>query len=259
MFLVFLKLLSIFVCAGEYRIVSLNPTITEILFELDLGDSIVGVTQFSEYPEAAKKITRIGSYLRPQIEKIIELRPTHVIAYNEGDPSYVESFRKASIPFYIFDSHKLEQYENVVMDLSKLFNKKIKGQKLIEAYKKDWDEIKKINSNKKILIQVDQNPTMIAGGNTFISQGFEICGAKNIFKDLNGYKQIQLESLKERSPEDIIVLGQLSKGATQESVKNFWLKNPLTKNAKFVWADPDTLGRLSPRFFKSLLSICKKL
>lgn len=247
-----------FVFAREYRIVSLNPTLTEILFELGEGGSIVGTTQFSDYPEAAKKIKRVGTYLRPQIEKIVELKPTHVIAYNEGDPSYVDSLKKANVPLFIFESRKLEQYEQVITKLSQMF-KSSKGKSLIKKYNTDLAKIIKNKINKKVLIQVDQNPLIVAGGNTFISQGFEKCGLKNVFQKLDGFKQIQMEAIKENQPDIILILGQLSKGSNFDTVKEFWRNNPLTKNAKFVWGDPDTLSRLSPRFTNAIYKVCSEL
>ena len=61
------------------RIVSLNPALTEILFKLDLGNHIVGTTTYSDYPEAAKKIPIIGSYFKPNIEKIIKKQNVDLI------------------------------------------------------------------------------------------------------------------------------------------------------------------------------------
>ncbi len=248
-------LLTEFLFASPNRIVSLNPTLTEILFELDLGDDIVGTTEYSDYPDAAKKIPRVGSYARPQIEKIVELKPTRILTFKEGDPSYVESLKKTKLTLSVFESRSLGDFEIIVNNLAELFNRRAQAQTLIKINKAYWSQVKKINLNKKILIEVDHEPLFVAGSDTFISEGLFKCGLYNVFSDLKGYKQVQQESLNDKKPDIILVLSASGFKASED----YWHSNPLTRTATIRVGDPDTMSRLSPRFSKSIYDFCKGL
>src|SRR5690606_29289418 len=115
-------LLAIHANAGEIKIVSLNPALTEILFDLGLGKNIIGTSSFSNYPKEAKKIQTVGSYLKPSIEKIIRLKPTHILVFKEGDPTIEESFKRANLNYILFESRTLKDFENTILTLSKLFD-----------------------------------------------------------------------------------------------------------------------------------------
>ena len=82
---------------GKLRIVSLAPNVTEILFALDLGDQIVGVTDRCNYPPAAKEIERVSGFGTPNVEKLLALGPDMVIACGLEKPEFTEVLRQAGI------------------------------------------------------------------------------------------------------------------------------------------------------------------
>ncbi|MES2769444.1 MAG: helical backbone metal receptor [Bdellovibrionota bacterium] len=246
--------------ADELRIVSLSPAITEVLFDLGLQKNIVGTSSFSNYPEEAKKIPSVGSYLSPSIEKIIRLNPTHVLAFKEGDPSIGESLDKAKLNTIVLESRSLDDFENMLKELGALFKVEKKSQEIISLWKTQWSKLENVpRSKEKLMIQVDQSPIYIAGNDTFISRAFEKCGFRNTFDNLDGYKKIQLEAVMNRKPEIILVVGMIDQSGNFNTVKEFWKSNPVTKNARIIQGDGDILSRLSPRFPKEVIKICSQL
>lgn len=246
--------------AKELRIVSLSPAITEILFELGLGKNIVGTTSFSNFPEEAKQLPIIGSYLQPSIEKIIRLAPTHVLVFKEGDPSIEESLKKANLNYTILNSRTLEDYEEILRRLGKLFNVQKKSDELLDQWKAQWAKLSEVpRTHEKILIQVDHMPIYVAGKDTFISKAFEKCALKNVFANLDGYKKVQLETVLNRKPQIIIVVGMLNNMSDFTTIRSFWRENPVTKEAKIIQGDGDALGRLSPRFPSEVIKVCSQI
>ena len=257
LFFIFLGLPS---NASEIRIVSLNPSLTEMLFDLGLEKNIVGTTSFSNFPKEASLIPTIGSYFKPSIEKIIRLKPTHVLAFKEGDPTIYEELKKAGLNFYVFESRSLEDFESTLNKISNLFNSQKAQKKILEMWKSQWSLLSSFpKSNKKILIQVDHNPIFIAGGDTFLSKSLEKCGLKNIFENINGYKKVQPESIFNRRPDIILVLGQLNSLDQFENVKKFWNKNPITVKSSVIRGEQDDLSRLSKRLPSAVIKACEEI
>jgi ABC-type hemin transport system substrate-binding protein len=223
---------------------------------MDFGKQIVGTTTFSNYPEEAKKIPSVGSYLKPNIEKIISLKPTQVLIFKEGDPSIKEALDKAKINYLVFDDLTVEGYPKLVQTLGNLFKKAKEADQLIIKWNSGLDRLQKLNLSKKIMIEVDHDPIFIAGHDTFLSEIFSQCGLKNVFSNLDGYKRISEESVMNRKPDIILVVGQLHAQMDFEKVKKFWRNNPTTSNAKVLEGSADTLSRLGPRLPQAVLEVC---
>lgn len=252
--------LSISTHANEYRIISLSPAITEIIYAMDLQKYLVGASSFSDYPEEAKKIPTVGSYISPSIEKIVRLNPTHVLIFKEGDPSIGQSLKNANINFIVLDSRNLSDFESMIQKLGSTFNVEKKSQVVLNLWKSQWAMLETLPKVKKsIMIQVDHNPIFVAGGDTFISKSFERCGLKNTFSNLNGYKKIQLESVLNRTPDLILIVGMLSQADSFIQAQDFWNKNPITKKSSVVKGDGDALSRLSPRLPSAVIKACSEM
>lgn len=245
---------------NSVRIVSLSPAITEALYDLDLGKYIVGTSSFSNYPESAKHIPTVGSYLQPSIEKIIRLKPTHVLVFKEGDPSIEKSLQNAKLNFITLESRSLDDYESMIKKLGSTFNAEKKSEEILGQWKNQWSKLENVPRTKeKILIQIDHMPIFIAGHDTFISKAFERCGFENAFNNIEGYKKVQLETIMNRKPEIIIVVGMVDQTGNFNTVRAFWHDNPITKNAKIIKGDGDILSRLSLRLPKEVIKVCSQL
>lgn len=254
----------IFICtqsfAQDFRIVSLSPAITEVLYDLGLEKNIVGTSSFSNYPDAAKNIPTVGSYLNPSIEKIIRLNPTHVLVFREGDPTIEESLKKAKLNFVVLESRTLDDFENIVTELGNVFKIQKKATSVIDAWRNQWSKLNDVpKSEEKILLQVDQSPIYVAGGDTFLSRAFKKCGIDNTFENLDGYKKVSLESVMNRKPEIILVVGMLDQAGNFETVKDFWKTNPATKHAKIIKGNGDILSRLTSRLPKEVIKVCSQI
>lgn len=247
-----------YISAPVHRIVSLNPTLTEILFALGLGSQVIGVVEYTDFPEATLKIEKVGSYLNPNIEKIISLKPTLVMGLEEGANNYSEMLRRTKVNFESYRLKKIDDFVPLVEKLGALFKKETLASEIKNNWDLGWAEIKQKKLAKpELLIQLDHNPMILAGGDTFLSEALSRCGLKNIFSDRAGYFSANLEAFYQRHLSKILIVGQLSKGNSFESVKKFWNQSKLTKNAQVYYWPADIFSRLGPRLPSETKKLCQ--
>ena len=197
------------------RIVSTAPSITETLFALGLGDRVVGVTSYCNYPpEVLERVGRgeiavIGGYTDPSLEKIIGLDPDLVIGHNLLKPEFVEKLEAAGIPVVVVKTS--ETIQGVYDDI-KLIGKACwadeEATKLVEELKDKiafWE--KQVEGAEKVDVAEIAwvNPLWVAGNGTYIHDIIEHAGGRNVFADKGWWASVSDEELVERDPEYLIV------------------------------------------------------
>ena len=170
------------------RIISLAPHITESLFAAGAGDKIVGAVKYSDYPEAAKSILRVGGYPSADLEKIISLKPDLLIAWPSGNNlKQVEKLTAFGIkvfmsePRYPLDIAKTIQRFGVLAGTEKIADKT--SSDFLEHYqllKTNYSKKKKL----KVFYQIWNKPIMTINGEHLISEIIELCGGENVFSNL---------------------------------------------------------------------------
>lgn len=192
------------------RVVSLAPSITEILFAIWAGDKIVGVTDYCNYPVEAKQKESIGGFVNPSIEKIISLKPDLVFATKDGnDPQVVERLRKFGIPVYVTNPRDFGSIVNSILKISDLIGKATEGKALYEELKKKKEIIlEKVRAKKprRVLFLYGVDPMVSAGPGTFADNLIGLAGGINVLADSPvAYPKINLEEAIARKPDVIIV------------------------------------------------------
>jgi iron complex transport system substrate-binding protein len=114
------------------RVVALAPSITEIIFALGQEHRLKGVTMYSDHPDAAQKIAKVGSYVRLDLEKIVALRPDLCIAVKDGNPkAVIERLEDLKIPVYAVDPRNLETVMDTIREIGGLLDANESAEKLI--------------------------------------------------------------------------------------------------------------------------------
>ena len=240
------------------RIISLSPATTEMLFDLQLGHFIVGTTQYSNHPKAAQKIQRIGPYQRPNLEMILTLKPTIVIAVSEGVDTISSTLKRAKVPIIVLNTKSFLDFEKNIKILAKTFSVKDQGEVVIKQWKDNWTEIPQFKKRIKVIIQVDQNPLILAGQQTHLNELVERCGGQNIFEQ-TGYQKVPREIIASLKPEKILTFGQLSRTMTKSMIINYWKSYPLLENTSVQFFNPDHVSRLTLHLSAMAKQICKKI
>jgi iron complex transport system substrate-binding protein len=253
------------------RIVSLAPSMTEILYALGLGDNIVGVTTFCDYPEEAKKKPKIGGMSNPSLEAVISLKPDIVVLTTDGNPKeFEERLVELKISTYVFQARRLAELPRGIRELGTALGVGERAEKLahdietgINGFKKRNSEFRISNSafHKKVLFIVWPEPLMVAGPGTVIDDALALLGCENIAGTAEtAYPKYSIEEVLHRAP-DIIFIGR-SMGVDMRSVSGGVLSRmssvPAVKNNSVFYVS-DKLFRLGPRVVKGIEELAECL
>ena len=243
-----------------HRIISLSPATTQILFDLGLGHLIVGTTRYSDDPIEAKKIQRIGDYQRPNLEMVLALKPTIVIAVKEGVDTISSTLHKAKIPLIVLNTQSLLDFEQNIKILAKAFSVRKRGNEIIQEWQNNWNKIPTANKNMKVIIQVDQNPLILAGQQTHLDQLIQKCGGTNVFKQ-KGYQKVSREVIAHLKPDKI--LNFANDTDNQDQVIRYWKSYPFFQDfqeVQFFSLDQiSQVSRLTLRLSQMASQICSQI
>ncbi|HEX4922455.1 MAG TPA: helical backbone metal receptor [Bdellovibrionales bacterium] len=245
--------------AADPRLVTLNPAVTEIVFALGHGNKIVGTVNESDEPSEAKALTRVGSYGRPNLEKIIQLKPTAVITFREGIDQVSGTLKRAGIKLLVIEGKTLSDFSKIVTTVGEELAAQDRARTLIEAWDKEWAALEKHPQNPSLVLQLERTPLIIAGGGTFLSEIVSRCGFKNAFAHLNGYPTLSREAIYKKRIDLLVVLMEKLSDSDKEGIRKSWKASPLSKDTPVLFYDPHRLSRLAPALPGEAKRLCKAL
>ncbi len=251
------------------RIVSLAPSMTEILYALGLGDDIVGVTTFCDYPEEAKKKPKIGGMSNPSLEAVLTLKPDIVVLTTDGNPKeFEERLVSLKIKTFVFQARRLSELPQGIRELGRALGIKERADKLAQEIEDGIEKIKKSSLasrsssvKRKILFIVWPEPLIVAGPGTVIDDAVALLGHENIAATATtNYPKYSLEEVIRQAPE-VLFIGK-SMGNDMRPVSQGLLKRlstvPAVKNGKVFFVS-DKLFRLGPRVVKGIEELAECL
>lgn len=219
------------------RIISLVPSLTELLFDLGLDQEIVGVTRYCiSPPEKVASRVKVGGIHQLDFQIIDSLKPDLIIANKEENDRQEVLRLQEQYPVYVSDIHTLPDAFEMITDLGKLTSRKDAGNLIISEIEKDFGQIKpQITLSVAYLIWKD--PYMVAGGNTFIDDLLRRCGFINIFENLERYPQVSTEAIAQAQ---VILLASEPYPFKENDVEEFRNRFPasqvfLVDGTMFAW------------------------
>lgn len=241
------------------RIISLAPNMTEILFAMGLGDRIVGITNFCDYPEEAKKKQKIGGMSNPSLEAVVSLKPDIVVMTTDGNPKeFEERLHSLKIRTYVFKARRLLELPGGIRDLGTTLGVKNKADELAKEIEVKINKLAvgKNSKLRKILFIVWPEPLIVAGPGTAIDDAITVLGYENIaLKAKASYPKYSIEEIIRQSP-DVIFIGRGH--VNMKEVSKRLLKRlaivPAVKNGSVFYVS-DRLYRLGPRVIKGIEEI----
>lgn len=243
------------------RIISLAPHITESLFAAGAGEKVIGVISNSDYPEAAKKITRVGGYPSIDMEKIVSLKPDLIVAWHSGNKQkQVERLRTLGFPVFHSEPHHPEDIASTIQRFGILAGTSHIADKKSLDFLQQLEKLKKQYSHKskiKVFYQVWNKPLMTVSGQHLISEIITLCGGENIFNELKTLTPtISVESVINRKA-DVIVAGGMPT-VQPEWLKQWqlWQQLPAVEKQQIYFIDPSLLQRVGPRILQGAEQLC---
>jgi cobalamin transport system substrate-binding protein len=251
------------------HVVSLAPSNTEILFAIGAGSQVVGRDELSDFPDAAKNVTDIGSTFDAlNTEQIVSLKPDLVLAAEINTPEQVKQLEGLGLTvYYLKNPLTLEEMYGNLEIVAQLTGHEQEAATLIESLKKRVaavdEKIAPISSRPNVFYELDgTDPAKpyTAGKGTFITQLIDRAGGHNIASDLDGYPQMSLEQVVTADPA-FIILGDARYGVTPESItqRPGWADLIAVKNGQVVPFNDDLVSRPGPRLVDALEELAKLL
>lgn len=251
---------SVQVVENPQRIISLGPNVTEIVSELNFS-TLVGRTDYCNYPEEVVNVESIGNILNANIEKIVTLEPDLIIGSAHCPKELLERLTNLGIPSVaIYDDNSLEGSYNIISQIGKLMNKEDEANKIIEDNKTLVNKVvsKVKNLEKKTVYYVvgfGQWGDFTAGGDTFIGELISLANGDNIAKDVKGWN-FSAEMLIDKDPEIIIVSKHFDSKNLFTNNKPYSFLTAVKENRVFE-IDNDLLDRQGIRNAEGLLQLAK--
>ena len=194
------------------RIINLAPNITEVLFHIGAGAKIVGADEYSNYPEAAKKIQRVNNHAAVNYELILSLKPDLVIAWRSGNgDKIIDPLRKLGFPVFVIETREIEAIPSLFRRFGQLSGQEITAQQRIDEFNQRLNSLRSAQANKLLVrtfYQIWHEPLITLNGQHMVSDVIRLCGGVNVFADaVPLVPYINIESIVATDPEVIIAGG----------------------------------------------------
>ena len=223
---------------GAERIIALSPAINEIIFALDAGEQVVGNTDYSLYPEDAKKLPKVGGFFAPSLEKIVALQPTLVIMQRNNPPLSLK-LKQLNINTKIIEIDTLQHIKQSITDIGTLLHKSQEAQMIVEEINNELQKLKNIISDKKIPIVFGNNLSLdknvfVAGQNLYYD---EIINQSNNTNALHSKRKgepiLNMENIIAINPDIVLLLARCQGDEVSEkALLKPWRALPITATNK---------------------------
>ena len=263
--LLFLSALSLW--ASE-RIVSLSPSVTEIVYALGKGDELVGTTSYSLYPKAAQKLPVVGSYVGIDIEKVVSLYPTLAIA-QEFQSDAASKLKQFGIEVLQVDLHSIGSIEASILKMGERLDALKRAHQLVNRIEKAKKDAKKSVYKKRVLIVFGLRDNLkggiyISGNHLFYDEILHICGDENAFDNPSiAQPVLNYEHIVALDPDAILILHSKASNPNIDEQKalDVWKKLPIkaAKNGDIHIIDDDYINIPSHRIALTIERICSEL
>ncbi len=263
-FLVFVALSVTHAATPPQRIVSLAPSVTEMLFALGFGARVVGVTTYCDYPAEAKKLPKIGSFVNPSLEAIAARRPDLVIGVNDANQSVkAREIAQLGLKISLVTLNNVDEIFRAIKSVAGWIGDAEAGEKLVRKITQQFDEVKKrVESapRRRTLLVVGLRPLVAAGGGSYINELIMAAGGDNIANNAaQPWLNLPDEYVVSRAPQVIIEAGMGSERG-QGGINWYDLKSiPAVKERRIYAYPSDKILRPGPRIGEGLEEIARMI
>jgi len=247
--------------APAQRIISLAPHTTELLFAAGAGSKVVGVSEYSDYPEAAKHLPSVGSSTALDLERIIASKPDLVVFWGSGNSqAQVAKLRAAGIAVFESEPREFNDIATSLERLGTLAGTTSAAQPAADAFRAHLQQLQNQYAHRppiKVFFEVWRSPLMTLNDQHLTSKAIQLCGGENVFGKLSQLAPtVNTEAVLQANPEAIV------SGGTSDDALAEWRKFPqllAVKNGNLLTVNSDTLTRGTPRILDGAQVLCKQL
>jgi iron complex transport system substrate-binding protein len=232
---------------APHRIVSLNPTTTEILFAIGAGARLVGRSRYDVFPDSARLVPSVGDAIRPNIESVLAAHPDLVLLYaSQDNRAAFDRLRQAGIATVALKIDSIAQFERGTRLLGRLTGDSARAAALVDSVSATLARVRAATANlprPSVFIHAWDRPIITIGGGSFLTELLEIAGARNVYADIHAPSAaVTLEDVVRRNP-DIVLASPVAAPKMRSSES--WRAVPAVRAGKLLVYDTVLVGRPS--------------
>jgi iron complex transport system substrate-binding protein len=246
------------------RVITLAPHLAETLFAAGAGDRLVGTVDYSDYPEAARSVPRIGGYSRLDLEAVVALEPDLIIAWQTGNaPASIDKLRDFGLPVYISQPDRLEDVAGEIERLGRLAGTSAVADAAARQLNARLAGLRERYGNRPVVrafYQIWKQPLSTVGGKQIISSVIRLCGGENVFGDLETIAPVvSVEAVLAADPEAIIASGMDEARPEWLDDWTHWPTLTAVVRGNLFFVPPELIQRHTPRLLDGAEQICRHL
>jgi cobalamin transport system substrate-binding protein len=246
------------------RVISLAPNLTEIVFAVGAGDSLVGNTTYCDYPAEAKAVTKVGDSLQPSLERIIALRPQLVLISTASQLEvFTRQLHDQNIAVFVTDPHDLEGVFRSIEQVGAILGQTEQSSSLVKRLRDRTNAVQQAVQNTKpvrVFYQTSGEPLYTIGKDAFVTDLIRRAGAVSVTADVPGaWPKYSNESALAARPDAIILPTGGSMGAANSTVAEALRNSPAVLAGRVYKINDDHLARPGPRLVDGLEEMARAL
>lgn len=250
---------NVMVPQSAKKIVSLAPSITEILFALGLNEEIAAVTDFCDYPAAASTKPKIGGFVNPDIERIVSLKPDLIIGIRDGNRmDTVHRLNDFGFPVYLIDPKGFDGIMLTINNIGEIVGRQDEARRISRNMllkKKEAMSLTQSLSKPKVFFQVGDAPIVTVGRGTLADDLIRLAGGKSISEDEPmSYPLYSVETILSKAPEIIIMSSMEGSKDYLNLIRKWqnWTTLPAVRMNAIHVVDSNLVDRPTPRIEKGI-------
>jgi iron complex transport system substrate-binding protein len=245
------------------RVVSLAPSLTEMVFALGAGDRLVGVTKICNYPPATQRLPKVGGMVDGGIdlERVLALQPDLVIAIGTDQQNTVASLRRLGLRVEVMSSQTFDDVFRTAARLGGLLGRQAAAKRLTDSLRQRVERVRRAvaplprERRVRVFYEVWDRPLMTATRDTLIGRLIELSGGVNIFGDLSGrFVQVSPEAVLKGDPQVILAPDQHADRVKLQSLTALpgFSQLEAVRRGRIVILEGDVVSRAGPRIADAL-------
>jgi ABC-type Fe3+-hydroxamate transport system substrate-binding protein len=238
---------AITVTAPPRRIVSLNPTTTEVLFAIGAGSRLVGRSMYDAFPDSARAVPSLGAALRPNIEAIVGAKPDLVLLYaSQDNRAAADRLRQAGIATAALRIDSIAQFERDTRLIGRMTGDSARAAAVVDSVRATLDRVREATRSlprPTVFFHTWDRPLITIGGGSFLNELVDIAGGRNVYADLPGPSGIvTVEDVVRRNP-DFILASPITAANVRADPR--WQAVPAVRAGHVIVFDTTIVGRPS--------------
>jgi len=247
------------------RVISLAPSVTEMLFALGLQEQLVGVTSYCDYPPEARAKEKVGDVLHPSLERVLALQPDLVIVSTATQlERFARRLEEVGIPLYVVDAERVEDVFRSLEHLGEITDRRAEAERVVRALRARLEDVRarvRHRPRPRVLMVIQRDPLIVPGRGAFMTDLVEQAGGRSITADAEReWTPYSVEAVLARAPEVIILPAR--ERVTRRLADVRWPElaaTPALRQGRVYAIHGDLLMRPGPRLIEGVEELARVL